>query len=428
MRRLAIALALAATLAGAAAPVAEAGSTTYPYVAVFRAGADAQTATSRLESKFGFRANYRYRAALGGFAARLTSTQRTGVAADPEVEFVAVDTNHTGAGSTAVLTGEIVPVGTRRMGASTTSAVHQPADRAVAVLDTGVDLANADLNVTAGKNCISSTAAPTDDNGHGTNVAGIIGARNNGSRVAGVAPGTKIYSVKVLNAKKSGTLSQILCGIEWVTANAAALNIGVANMSVAGSGANDNNCGNSNNDPYHRAICRSVAAGVTYVAAAGNAKAAFTKTVPAVYPEVLTVTAMNDANGLPGGLGTWKTCSSGEKDDQFGTYSNFAATSADLQHTVAAPGTCVQSDARGGGLSVYTGTSQAAPHVAATAALCMGNGGAPGPCAGLAPGAVIARLRSDAAAAATTTNGFLGDPLRPVSGKQFGHLVAAAGY
>ena len=429
MRRAAATLALAALLAAPSVPTATAGTTATPQVVVFEPGVDVPAATARLESRHGLRATQRYRYALGGFATRLTATQLSSVAANAEVDFVAADTSFSASGTTAALTGETLPFGVRRIGAATTTSVHLPANVAVAILDTGVDLANPDLNVSSGKNCISTTTtSAADDNGHGTNVAGIVGARNDGTRVAGVAPGTKLYSVKVLNAKKTGTLSQILCGIDWVTANAAALNIRVANMSIAGVGANDNNCGNSNNDPYHRAICRSTAAGVTYVASAGNAKAAFTKTAPAAYPEVLTVTAMNDANGLAGGAGTWRTCSSTEKDDQFGTYSNFAASAAELQHAIAAPGTCVQSDAKGGGLSVYTGTSQAAPHVAGAAALCIGSGGSSGPCAGLTPSATIARVRTDAAAAATTANGFLGDPLRPVSGKQFGHLVAAAGY
>src|SRR5205807_7686861 len=117
--------------------------------------------------------------------------------------------------------------------------------------------------------CVKSTASAQDDNGHGTNVAGIIAARDQGAGVVGVAPGTKLYAVKVLSRSGAGSLSQILCGINWVTANAAALNIKVVNMSLAGSGQNDNNCGYTNKDAEHQAICRSTAAGVTYIAAAG---------------------------------------------------------------------------------------------------------------------------------------------------------------
>src|SRR5204862_4818431 len=130
------------------------------------------------------------------------------------------------------------------------------------LLATGVATANADLNVVSGKNGIStSSTSAKDDNGHGTTVAGIVAARDTGSTVTGVAPGTRVVAVKVLNSKATGTLSQILCGIDWVTANAAAYNIRVANMSLTGGGKNDGNCGNTNNDAEHKAICRSVAAG-----------------------------------------------------------------------------------------------------------------------------------------------------------------------
>ena len=95
---------------------------------------------------------------------------------------------------------------------------------------------------------------------------------------------------------------------------------------------------------------------------------------------------------------------------------------------MAAPGTCVTSAGLGGTASTFTGTSQAAPHVAGAVALCHGSGGLPGPCAGLAPDQVIARVRADATGAMTLASGFLGDPLRPLTGKVFGPLVTAASY
>jgi hypothetical protein len=67
----------------------------------------------------------------------------------------------------------------------------------------------------------------------------------------------------------------------------------------------------------------------------------------------------------------------------------------------------------------------AAPHAAGTVALCLGTGGVPGPCAGLAPADVIRRVRADAAAAG---GGFLGDPSTPVAGRYFGQLVPAGAY
>jgi subtilisin family serine protease len=57
------------------------------------------------------------------------------------------------------------------------------------VIDTGIDLANPELDAVSGTNCVKPGTSAQDDNGHGTNVAGIIAARNTGSGVVGVAPG-----------------------------------------------------------------------------------------------------------------------------------------------------------------------------------------------------------------------------------------------
>src|SRR5207253_2233346 len=112
-------------------------------------------------------------------------------------------------------------------------------------------------------------------------------------------------------------------------------------------------CGTRNRDAEHQAICASVAAGVTYVVAAGNGAADFARSIPAAYPEVLTATAMTDTDGLPGGTGAGATCLKGQADDAYATYSNFAVAPADRAHTIAAPGTCVTSDRPGGGTAVY---------------------------------------------------------------------------
>ena len=104
-----------------------------------------------------------------------------------------------------------------------------------------------------------------------------------------MAPATKLYSVKVLGKTGSGTLSQILCGIDWVTANSGLLGIKVVNMSLAGSGTNDGNCGRTNGDAVHLAICNSVAAGVTYTVSAGNNSADAADFAPANFDEVIAV-------------------------------------------------------------------------------------------------------------------------------------------
>src|SRR5436190_1387777 len=82
-----------------------------------------------------------------------------------------------------------------------------------------------------GINCIDGSTPPLDDNGHGTHVSGTIAARNDGEGVVGVAPGTHLFAVKVLDSQGGGSLSDMICGVDWVTAHAASLGIKVANMS-----------------------------------------------------------------------------------------------------------------------------------------------------------------------------------------------------
>jgi subtilisin family serine protease len=408
-----------ARAAGAAAAlaslIAAAPAAATPYVVVLQPSASGTDAViDGLASRTGVTPRQRWSSALRGFSADFDDAGRKRLLADPAVAFVALDTDVRAAGaSVPVAPGDLVPPGIRRIGAATTALVSGAAGSAVAVLDTGADLVNPDLVVAGGTNCVKPGTPPADDNGHGTHVAGVVAARNDGRGVVGVAPGTRIYAVKVLNNKAAGTLSQLLCGLDWVTANAAALGIRVANMSISGTGANDNACGQVSSDAEHRAICTATQAGVTFVVAAGNAGKSFAATIPAAYPEVLTTTAMTDTDGAPGARGAPPPCRKSEKDDTAGTYSNYAATAADAAHAIAAPGTCVVSDKPGGGTATYFGTSQASPHVAGAVAQCLD-----GPCAGLAPPDVIAHVRADA-----TTGSFTAP-----TGRLYGPLVNAAVY
>jgi subtilisin family serine protease len=206
------------------------------YIVVYDRGVDVDAETDRQQRARGFRARFRYRTALKGFAAKLSPGQVRALRADADVAYVTPDRRVRALGAVPLAAGEPAPPpGVRRIQAATLTTTREAGDVGVAVIDTGIDLAHSDLDAAAGANCVTPGAAPSDDNGHGTHVAGTIGARNDGAGVVGVAPGTRVYAVKVLDAGGSGSWSQVICGLDWVTANASRLGIEFANLSLGAS-------------------------------------------------------------------------------------------------------------------------------------------------------------------------------------------------
>ncbi len=184
--------------------------------------------------------------------------------------------------------------------------------------------------------------------------------------VVGVAPSAKLWSIRVLDKNGSGTWSSVICGLDVVAANGPANggSITVANMSLGGGGVSDNNCGNTNNDALHKAVCRVRDSGVTIVVAAGNSGVDASGFVPAAYDDaVITVSALADSDGKPGGLGAGTSYGA---DDTFATFSNWG-TPVDI----GAPGVSINSTWLGGGYKSISGTSMASPHVAGAAALYL---------------------------------------------------------
>jgi subtilisin len=416
----------------AALPAAASADATKPYIVVFEksSAAGARAATTDIAGDEHFSTTQRYDDALHGFAAKLDAHDLAAVRDDPRVADVVVDRPVTATGLVSLAPGDNIPTGVRRVGGAVGTTVHQASSANVAVIDTGIDLTHPDLDAVAGTNC-NGTGAPTDGNGHGTHVAGTIGAKNDGVGAVGVAPGTKLFAVRVLNAAGSGYASNVICGIDWVTATRTdsdpTNDIAVANMSLGGGSAPNANCGRTVNDPEHIAICNSVAAGVTYVVAAGNSTADEQTFSPASYPEVLTVTAVSDSDGLPGGLGGTVGCV-GNGDDQPASYSNFATRAVDIAHTIAAPGSCIRSTAPGGNYATMSGTSMASPHVTGLVALCEGEAGAHGPCWGQTPATVVSLMlaASSSTAASAPGNVFNGSPSRPIAGRYYGDMASTA--
>jgi len=349
------ALALAPTGSAGAAPAVAAGQ----YIVVLSDSAAAQATADSHARAYGASVTHVYSHALHGYAATLSADAVKRISADPRVAAVSPD-------RAVSIDAQTLPTGINRVDAdlSPTAAINGVDTRVnvdVAVIDTGVDLDHPDLNVyTAGaKNCSTGNSAD-DGNGHGSHVAGTIGALDNAIGVVGVAPGARMWPVRVLNNAGSGSWSSVVCGIDYVTAHAS--EIEVANMSLGGTGTDDGNCGRSNNDTLHQAICRSVAAGVTYAVAAGNESDNAANHVPAAYDEVITVSALADFNGQPGG-GAAATCRS-DVDDTFADFSNYGP---DVD--IIAPGVCIYSSWKGAGYNTISGTSMATPHVTGGAAL-----------------------------------------------------------
>lgn len=377
---------------------------------------------------------------LNGLLVTLPLLNLKSLVRDPRVAYVVPD-------RPVRLLAEPAPAGVGRIGAepkvNPDGSVFSKADpkAAVAIVDTGIS-PHPELNVVGGVNCASDalggllsgllgggSSEPdeggdyTDGHGHGSHVAGTVGAKADGNGVVGVSPGAPLYAVKVFGQLGTGALSDVICGLDWVAANAASKNIKVLNMSLGGDGADDKSCGAETQDPFHEAVCRVVAQGVTVVVAAGNSHVDLVKSVPAAYDEVLTVTAMADFDGLPGGLGQG-SCSTKDVDDTAADFSNFTLPdSPDAVHTVAAPGVCVNSTWNDGGYETISGTSMASPHVAGLVARCIDAG----PCSGLSPAQIIAKIRADAAARSDGT-GFFGDTKMPLDGRYYGDLVDASTY
>jgi subtilisin family serine protease len=371
----------------------------------------------------------------------MTASQAQRVQADPSVDFVTMGRTFHKPSDPASAGTQQTPFWRQRI-AGTDSDVRKALDKGpdrinvnVAVIDSGIDATHPDLNVKGGVDCQSGSpvdVTPVDVLGHGTFVAGVIGARNNRFGVVGTAPGTPLWSVRVVD--DAGLISEesLICAIDWVTSTRKdddpSNDIAVANISIAGGGADTPNCGKGT-DPMHYAICRSVRAGVTYAVAAGNAGEDFANTVPATYDQVLTATAMGDFDGKAGGLaapdcGAVDFAKYGQKDDQPAFFSNFATASDDKAHTVAAPGVCILSTAPGG-YAVNHGTSFASPAVAGSVALCISQK----ECTGSGKDVMEQYLHLTASYTKRHHDyGFGGDPVHPISGKYFGYLTETVSF
>jgi subtilisin len=340
------------------------------YIIKLRPNQNAAAVANEMTLTHGFGVGHIYRHALHGFSAFVPQGRLHALRSDPRVVSIVADRHvsidkppcatppcgSSGGGGTTP--AQVIPTGILRINGDLSKARSGDGEGAVnidvAVIDTGI-YNHPDLNVVGGTNC-STGKHYNDGNGHGTHVAGTIAAKDNTFGVVGVAPGANLWAVRVLNNAGSGSWASVICGVDFVTSKSSIIK--VANMSLGGSGS----VGSCNDGGLHEAICNSVNAGVTYVVTAGNKSDDAANQVPAAYDEVITVSALADFNGEPGG-GANPTCGT-DVDDTLADFSNFGA---DVD--IIAPGVCILSTWNDGGYNRISGTSMASPHVAGAAAL-----------------------------------------------------------
>lgn len=287
-----------------------------------------------------------YGTVLDGFAVNLSSEQYNLIKNDPAVKFIEPDRvisiaqggRPGGGGGGGGSTGQVTPWGITRVGGF----VNYSGSSVAWVIDTGIELTHPDLNVSTADGFTAFTSGRdanfNDLNGHGTHVAGTIGAINNNIGVVGVAAGAPVVPVKVLDSRGSGSYSGVIAGVDWVGAKGKSGD--VANMSLGG--------------PVSQALDDAVLAasnkGIKFVIAAGNSSANSNNYSPARVngPNIWTISAMNSS-------------------DVFASFSNFGNPPVDY----CAPGVSINSTWIKGGYNSISGTSMASPHAAGV--LLLGN-------------------------------------------------------
>ena len=242
-----------------------------------------------------------YSHALKGYAAEIPPDELSAVRQDPNVVSVEPDVRG-GVASQETPTGIDRIFATANESLAINSYRDYDVDVNVAVLDMAVEAEHPDLNVVGQVNCYGEeppVCVEEESIGgyHATHVAGTIGAIDNDFGVVGVAPGARLWSVKVLNNSGFGDLSEYIAGIDWVTSTREdedpENDIEVANSSLR-------YWNETSSAAFEKAIEASLEAGVVHVVAAGN-ETETVKYIPGNYPGVITVSALADYDGKPGG-------------------------------------------------------------------------------------------------------------------------------
>lgn len=375
MKRFHLILSVVCLLASVAWPVAPGAASTQgspdaqSYIVVLKSTADAETGAANARQQ-GAQVRHTYSSVLKGFSAKMSAAAASALREHADVAYVEPD------GEVSAF-AQTIPAGVNRILAPQHPSFHLATDVDIAIIDTGIEATHPDLNYVNGVDFTGEGLF--DGHGHGTHVAGTAAAKDNDIGVVGVAPGARLWAIKVLDSSGSGSFSNVIAGLDYVAQHSN--EIEVVNMSLGGTG-------------YLQAVRDAIAGcvnqGVVVGVAAGNSSVdvyggdellgTSDDTVPAAFPECLTVSAMADTDSQTGALGSGTPYGG---DDQFASFSNHSMRAAagcpvaswGAAIDLAAPGVNVLSTYKGGGYASMSGTSMASPHVAGSVALYVAQHG-----------------------------------------------------
>jgi subtilisin len=264
----------------------------------------------------------------GGFIAHLSDEEAKALKSDESVDIVEPDRVIALGACFTVVEPRLVTWSVSRVG------YGDGTGKTAWIIDSGIDFDHPDLNVdvTRSKSFLANNTSARDENGHGTHVAGIIGAKNNSFGILGVASGANLVSLRVLDASGDGVLSSIIQALAYVNANGKAGD--VVNMSLGE---------DVTSATLDQQVKNTASKGIFIAIAAGNDSQPAINYSPgrANGPNIYTVSAIDSL-------------------DNFASFSNYGNDAVDI----AAPGVKILSTYLNNRYAIMSGTSMATPHVA----------------------------------------------------------------